>query len=155
MAANVIVSRSANRGRTIELSIGSLHQAAARTSAVSAACSDTKTIERRQGALSGDFEDCAVALGPALGSSAIEVTVGCLYQPSDRGFTVGTVRLAAKAIKRRQGALSGDFEDCAVALGPALGSCAIEVSVGCLNQSYRGVFTVSTVRLAAKAVKRR
>jgi hypothetical protein len=75
------------------------------------------------------FVNRAIAIGPSLGGCPIEVTVGGLYQASDRAVAVRAV----EAIQRRQPACRGDFEGRAFVVGPAARRCPVEVPVGGLK----------------------
>lgn len=69
-------------------------------------------------------------------------------------------RLGAKLIKRRQRSTRSDFEECAAAVGvitamiATLGSCTVKVAVGGLGRTCKGICSIRTLRLGAKAVKR-
>ena len=70
---------------------------------------DAKAVQRGQRAAGGDFEDRAIAVGPATGGCPVEVPVGGLHQPGVRVDAVAS-RLA-EAVQRGQRAAGGDFED--------------------------------------------
>ena len=77
-------------------------------------------------------------LAPPTDCCPVEVPIGGLDQA--RGGAVA-VR-AVEAVQRRQRAAWGDFEDRAIAVGPAIARCPVEVPVGGLDQPREGVGAV-------------
>ena len=117
------------------------------SAAVRATALGAKAVKRRQRAAWGDFEDRAIAVGPASVRRPAEIPIGGLDQPRPG---VGAVR-AVEAVLRRQRAAWGDFEDRAIAVGPAREGCPVEdSSLGVLDQPRDGEVAVRYI----KAVQR-
>src|SRR5271169_5299593 len=66
---------------SVQVPVCALDQRAAGPYAVRATALGTKVVQRRQRAAGGDFEDRAMAVGPALRSRPVEVSVAGLDQP--------------------------------------------------------------------------
>ena len=101
-----------------------------------------KAVKRRQRAAWGDFEDGAIAVGPAPVRRPVKIPIRGLDQPRPG---VGAVR-AVEAVQRRQRAAWGDFEDRPVVAGPTFVGCPVEVPIGGLDQPRLGVGAVRAVK---------
>ena len=73
-------------------------------------------------------EDRAIEVGPASPRCPVEGPVGVLDQRRFGVFAVRATDFGAKAVKRRQRATWGDFEDRSIAVGPARRRCPVEAS---------------------------
>src|SRR5579862_7695282 len=104
-----IVTGSASVGCPVEVAVGGLKQPTVRVTAVSAG----EAVQRGQCATRGDSEDRAIIACPASVCCPVQPAVGGLYESCQRVVAVSAVRFGAKAVKRRQCARSGDFENCA------------------------------------------
>ena len=108
------------------------------------AAKPAEAIKRRQWIRAGgaDFKDCPITVGPAAVGNPVEVPIGELDQPSDRGVAVCQV----EAVHRRQDERSGiNFEDCPISVGPAFGGSPVEVPIRALNQVPHGSAAVRHV----------
>src|ERR1022692_3604184 len=84
----------------------------------------------------------------------VEVPIGGLDEPSVGFDAARAPALEAEAVKRRQRATRGDFEDRAKADGPTSIRCPVEVPIGGLDEPSDGGLAVRAVCLGAEAVKR-
>jgi len=75
-----LVVRSAPVGCPVEVPVTGLHQSCLWVRAVG----DVEAVQCGQRAAWGDFEDDAIALGPAKIHRPVEVAAGGLYEPGDR-----------------------------------------------------------------------
>ena len=70
------------------------------------------------------------------------------------GLAVRAAALGAEAVKRRQRAAGGDFENRALVVGPAEKRCPVEVPIGALDQPRVRFKAVRAARLRAEVVQR-
>src|ERR1700745_934481 len=104
-----------------------------------------KVVKRRQHATGANFEDRAIADGPACLCCPVEVPVGTKNQPGVRVAAVMATSLGAKVVNCSQHARGGNCEDRAIANAPAP-SCSVEVPVAALNERHVvGISTVGSV----------
>src|ERR1022692_3634042 len=117
----------------VEVPIGGLDEPNYGVFAVPAVWLGAEAVKCGQRATRGDFEDRPALVCPT-GGCPVEVPIGGLDQPREGVFAVRAVCLGAEAVKRRQRATRGDFEDGAiVAAGPTTGRCPVEVPIGGLE----------------------
>ena len=94
-------------------------------------------------------------VGPAILGCPVEVPISGLDQPRVGVLAIRASALGAEAVKRRQGATPCDSEDRAIAVGPSILGCPIEVPISGLDQPRHGVRAVRARTLSAEAVQRR
>src|SRR5208337_4604520 len=134
--AGVVVGPASGRC-PVEVAIGGLNQPPGGVDPIRV----VKTVQRRQLATWGDFEDRATsgggAVGPAIERRPVEVPISGLDQPGVGDGAVRAMVLGAKAVKSRQRATRRNFEDRAIAI-PELSRCPIEVPIRGLDQPPPG-----------------
>ena len=137
---------------SVEVPVGGLDQPSLGVGPLRA----VEAVQRGQHTFWGHFEYRAAVVRPAPAPirCSVEVPVGALNQPRLGVAAVRAITFGAKAVKRGQRPPRGDFEDRASVVGPAAGSCSVEVPVGGLGQPRYGVAAVRAITLGAKAVKR-
>src|ERR1022692_1583703 len=91
-------------------------------------------------------------MSPTKGTCPVEVPIGGLDEPSLRPGAVRAVCLGAEAVKRGQRATLGDFEDRALAVGPATHGRPVEAPIGGLDQPREGACAVRAPALGAEPV---
>ena len=74
------------------------------------------------------------------------------HQSSPGSLAVGAVGLRAEAVERGQRAGGSDLEDRARSIRSAEKSCAVEATIGSLDEAGDGLAAVSAVRLSAGVV---
>jgi hypothetical protein len=140
-ATGITTGRVPARSRcSIQVPVVALDQRSSGLLAVRATALGTKVVQRRQGAPGRDFEERPTAkvrapikagVGSALLSRPVEVPVTGL---DERGTWVSAARESAKIVQRRERATWSDFEDPAIADGPARKARPVEVPVGPQDQ---------------------
>jgi len=91
-------------------------------------------------------------VSPAKEGCPIEVAVGGLHQPGERGPAIGAVGLRAEVVDRRQRAGESQPEDRPIKVGTALLSRAVKVSISTLHERLVGRRSVRALLLGTKCV---
>jgi len=101
-----------------------------------------------------DLEDRPKTADPATERSTVKIPIVGPNQRRERVIAVRAAVLAAEAVKGRERAARGDFEDRPILVGTACGRGPVEASIGTLDEPRDWVGSVRTPALRAEVVDR-